>query len=206
MIIDVEPKLHGIPTDAYLAVEQIQEQGKESAWTFTHLASQIEAEEAEEIGVEHLLRDIREHSLFSLSSPSKPVVKSISDKHKTEKDSKAFFSEVFESGVPLSQRLSQYVASLKSFSLQLSQISSYLMKVSSGALPLNQPILAMLQNIIHTLPHLDSNSNWQVSSTIKTNDESAVTYLATMIRSIIALHDLVDNKLQNIEKEKLLSF
>ncbi|KUL85863.1 hypothetical protein ZTR_07320 [Talaromyces verruculosus] len=60
VIIDVQPKEVGVPTDAYFAVEEIKDDGTTTSKTFVHTPSIIEAEEAEEIGVEHLLRDIRD--------------------------------------------------------------------------------------------------------------------------------------------------
>lgn len=194
VVIDVEPKVHGIPTDAYVAVEELQT-GKESSWTFSHLSSQIEAEEAEEIGVEHLLRDILEHSLVSLCA-------SQGTRRPGQARMAIEAAPAFTSGLPLSQRLVNYSNSLTSFSLQLANIAAYLGRVQTDVLPLNQPILAMLQNIIHMLPDLEHDPEWQDASIVKSNDKAAIVYLSAMIRSCLALHSLVDNKLHNVQKEK----
>lgn len=37
---------------------------------------------------------------------------------------------------------------------------------------------------------------------VKTNDQMLVVYLSSLVRSIIALHNLIDNKLQNRDAEK----
>jgi len=37
---------------------------------------------------------------------------------------------------------------------------------------------------------------------IKTNDQMLVVYLASLVRSVIALHNLIDNKIQNRDAEK----
>jgi len=58
-INSADPTL-GIPTDAYFAIEEIKDDGTTTSETFVHIPSLIEAEEAEEIGVEHLLRDLKE--------------------------------------------------------------------------------------------------------------------------------------------------
>ncbi|KAG9806739.1 26S proteasome regulatory subunit rpn-8, partial [Aureobasidium melanogenum] len=68
VIIDVQPKDVGVPTDAYFAVDEIKDDGTTTAKTFVHTPSTIEAEEAEEIGVEHLLRDIRDVAVGTLST------------------------------------------------------------------------------------------------------------------------------------------
>merc|ERR1712072_96428 len=60
VIVDVQPKDVGVPTDAYFAVEEIKDDGTSTSKTFVHTPTTIEAEESEEIGVEHLLRDIRD--------------------------------------------------------------------------------------------------------------------------------------------------
>lgn len=59
VIIDVEPKGEGLPTQAYVSVEEVHEDGTPTSKTFAHVSSEIGAEEAEEVGVEHLLRDIK---------------------------------------------------------------------------------------------------------------------------------------------------
>jgi 26S proteasome regulatory subunit N8 len=87
VIVDVRPQTVGIPTDAYFAVEEIKDvrsnfssfrpwylisgsfqDGTETRKTFLHVPSAIEAEEAEEIGVEHLLRDIKDSTTTTLST------------------------------------------------------------------------------------------------------------------------------------------
>ncbi|KAM9887679.1 hypothetical protein OXX79_013453, partial [Metschnikowia pulcherrima] len=67
VIVDVQPRSVGIPTEAYLAVDDIKHDGSKAERTFIHVPSSIEAEEAEEIGVEHLLRDIRDQAAGNLS-------------------------------------------------------------------------------------------------------------------------------------------
>jgi hypothetical protein len=57
----------GIPTTAYIAVEEVEVEGKEIQRVFKHLPCSIEAEEAEEVGVEHLLRDINDPSTSNLA-------------------------------------------------------------------------------------------------------------------------------------------
>ncbi|KZV92888.1 Mov34-domain-containing protein [Exidia glandulosa HHB12029] len=68
VIVDVRQQAVGIPTDAYFAVEEIKDDGTETRKTFLHVPSAIEAEEAEEIGVEHLLRDIKDSTTTTLST------------------------------------------------------------------------------------------------------------------------------------------
>lgn len=67
VIIDAKPKDLGLPTEAYIAVEEVHEDGTPTSKTFEHVPSEIGAEEAEEVGVEHLLRDIKDTTVGSLS-------------------------------------------------------------------------------------------------------------------------------------------
>lgn len=67
VIIDAKPKDLGLPTEAYISVEEVHEDGSPTSKTFEHVPSEIGAEEAEEVGVEHLLRDIKDTTVGSLS-------------------------------------------------------------------------------------------------------------------------------------------
>ncbi len=49
VIIDVRPDVKGNPTTAYVAVEEVEGEGKEIKRVFKHTSCLIEAEEAEEV-------------------------------------------------------------------------------------------------------------------------------------------------------------
>lgn len=67
VIIDVNPKDDlEIPTRAYCAVESPPEAKSELRQNFVYLPSEIGAVEAEEVGVEHLLREIRDNRVSTL--------------------------------------------------------------------------------------------------------------------------------------------
>ncbi|KHJ85356.1 hypothetical protein OESDEN_14921, partial [Oesophagostomum dentatum] len=57
----------GLPTEAYIEVQEVHDDGTPPIKTFEHVASEIGAEEAEEVGVEHLLRDIKDQTAGTLS-------------------------------------------------------------------------------------------------------------------------------------------
>lgn len=160
----------GIPTDAYFAVEEIKDDGTSSQKTFVHVPSSIEAEEAEEIGVEHLLRDVK-----SLSA----------------------------GGGALSSRVSDQLSSLKGLGTRLLEIKDYLEQVVEGKLPVNHQIVYNLQDVFNLLPNLDhaaaapreeEGAGVKRPFTVATNDQLLVMYLSSLIRAVIALHDLVLNK------------
>ncbi|KAL5991545.1 26S proteasome non-ATPase regulatory subunit 7 A [Asimina triloba] len=69
VIIDVQPKELGIPTKAYYAVEEVKENAtQKSQKVFVHVSSEIAAHEVEEIGVEHLLRDVKDTTISTLAT------------------------------------------------------------------------------------------------------------------------------------------
>lgn len=175
VIVDVQPRSVGIPTDAYYAVDDIKHDGSKAERTFVHIPSLIEAEEAEEIGVEHLLRDIRDQAAGNLTLRATETYRSLLGLHE-----------------------------------KLREISNYLEKVYIGVMPINQSILGKLQNVFNLLPHiLGDESTKSAGETqnsaeplmdafmIKSNEQMMMVYVSTLVRSIIAFHDLIENKLAN---------
>ncbi|GAA5801965.1 proteasome regulatory particle subunit [Mucor flavus] len=168
VIIDVKPNDAEIPTDAYFAIEEIKDDGTTTTKTFMHVPSEIVAEEAEEIGVEHLLRDIKDNAVGTLST-----------------------------------RITSQLGSLGGLQGRLEEIRDYLQKVVSGKLPVNHQIIYNLQDMFNLLPNLE-NQEMVNSFSTKTNDQLLLIYLSSMIRSVIALHNLIDNKIDNLESETAL--
>lgn len=166
VIIDAKPKDLGLPTEAYIAVEEVHDDGSPTSKTFEHVPSEIGAEEAEEVGVEHLLRDIKDTTAGSLS-----------------------------------QKITNQLMGLKGLRLQLLDIKNYLLKVGAGQLPMNHQIVYQLQDILNLLPDITTD-NFTDTLYIKTNDQMLVVYLASLVRSIIALHNLINNKLTNRDAEE----
>merc|ERR1712119_46342 len=168
VIIDAKPKDLGLPAEAYIAIEEVHDDGTPTSKTFNHIASEIGAEEAEEVGVEHLLRDIRNITVGTLS-----------------------------------QQITNQLSSLKGLFQHLQDVHTYLGQVVDGKLPMNHTIMYQLQDIFNLLPNLNVEELIQ-SITINTNDQMVVIYLASLVRAVIALHNLIGNKLQNknLEKEK----
>ncbi|KAF9819810.1 hypothetical protein IEO21_01901 [Rhodonia placenta] len=158
VIVDVRPQTVGIPTDAYFAVEEIKDDGTETRKTFLHVPSAIEAEESEEIGVEHLLRDIKDSTTTTLAT-----------------------------------RVSEQLASLRGLQSRLADIQKYLLDVAAGRMPVNHQIVYNLQDALNLLPNLTDPETTQSFAT-STNDQLLVVYLSSLLRAVIALHALVDNK------------
>lgn len=130
-----------------------------------HVPSQIDAEESEEIGVEHLLRDIKDNAVGTLST-----------------------------------RVTDQLNSLKGLQSRLEEIREYLQKVVNRQLPINHQIIYNLQDIFNLLPNLNVTDTVK-SFSVKTNDQLLVIYLSSLIRAVIALHNLINNKIENLKGE-----
>jgi 26S proteasome regulatory subunit N8 len=158
VIINVKPTEIGLPTKAYLTVEEVSKDGTESKMAFQHIPSEVGAVEAEEVGVEHLLRDIHDPSVSTMGS-----------------------------------NVNAKLLALKSLVEHLKEVQAYLYNLCEGKLPINQKIVGQLQDIFNLLPNLNVEEMIR-SFAIKTNDMMMVIYLSSLIRSIIALHNLINNK------------
>merc|ERR1719222_241062 len=166
VIIDAEPRDMGLPTEAYHTVEEVHDDGTPTSKTFEHLPSEIGAEEAEEVGVEHLLRDVKDTTVGTLS-----------------------------------QRITGQLMGLKGLNQKLQDMKAYLEKVVAGELPVNHAIVYQLQDIFNLLPDVTDQQFVKAVHT-KTNDQMLVVYLASLTRSVIALHNLINNKLTNRDAER----
>uniref|UniRef100_A0A093V3K2 26S proteasome regulatory subunit rpn-8 n=1 Tax=Talaromyces marneffei PM1 TaxID=1077442 RepID=A0A093V3K2_TALMA len=105
VIIDVQPKEVGVPTDAYFAVEEIKDDGTTTSKTFVHTPSIIEAEEAEEIGVEHLLRDIRDVAVGTLSNRITGQLQSLQGLHLRLRDIGQYLQKVLDHELPVNHAI-----------------------------------------------------------------------------------------------------
>mmetsp|Transcript_19310 Transcript_19310/g.56045 ORF Transcript_19310/g.56045 Transcript_19310/m.56045 type:complete len:355 (-) Transcript_19310:204-1268(-) len=166
VVMDVQPKDLELPMEAYYS---IQEQTSDEVFkrTFQHVQSTVGAFEAEEVGVEHLLRDIKNASASTLAV-----------------------------------RVGDKIAALKGLSMRLLEISQYLNQVVVGKLPMNREIIYQLQEVFNLMPDQDSEELVR-SFAMETNDMMLALYLGSMLRSTVALHNLINNKIKNKKlKEK----
>jgi len=68
VLIDVEmTEVLGLPTNAYYSREEVTREGN-IIKNFVHVQSSVQAFEAEEVGVEQLLRDLKDVTISSLST------------------------------------------------------------------------------------------------------------------------------------------
>lgn len=84
----------------------------------------------------------------------------------------------------------------------MTDIRSYLDKVLNGSLPVNHQIIYNLQDMFNLLPNLQVPKT-VASFAVKTNDELLVIYLSSLIRAVIAMHNLIENKVMLKDHEVL---
>lgn len=180
VIIDVQPKEVGVPTDAYFAIEEIKDDGTTTSKTFVHTPSIIEAEEAEEIGVEHLLRDIRDVAVGTLSARITAQLQSLQGLHLRLRDIGAYLQKVLDEELPVNHAILG----------NLQDIFNLLPNLTTA--PASKPLgKDQIQN-----------SELARSMTVKTNDQLMTIYLSSLVRAITAFHDLIDNKIQNRQQQE----
>ncbi|ACO60817.1 predicted protein [Micromonas commoda] len=167
VIVDVRPDNVGIPTSAYRLENEIRDDGtQKEEKTFVHVPSSIEAFEAEEIGVEHLLRDVKDNTVSTLAT-----------------------------------QVAEKITSLQGLERRLVEIKRYMDLVVDGTLPVNHEIMGLLQDSFNLLPNLNL-EDYVKAFAVKTNDMMLVVYLSSLIRSVVALHDLINNKRAMKEAEQ----
>lgn len=101
----------------------------------------------------------------------------------------------------LSQRITNQLLSLKGLNSRLQDIRDYLDKVATGKLPVNHTIIYQLQDVFNLLPNLNL-EEFVKSLSVKTNDQMLVVYVASLVRAVIALHNLINNKVANRDAER----
>ncbi len=161
-IIDIRPDRQSLPTTAYKVVEEVSTKDgqRQVKLSFAHVPSQMGAMEAEEVGVEHLLRDINDPTVSTVASLIKGKI-----------------------------------SGLATLTEKLVECKDYLESCSRGDQKVNPEIVANLQTILNLLPNLNTEEMVR-SILIKTNDMQLAIYLSALIRSVIALHDLINNRIR----------
>ncbi|RHY01685.1 hypothetical protein DYB28_011266 [Aphanomyces astaci] len=105
VICDVRPNVEGLPTTAYGSIEEVEEDGKAIKRTFKHIKSTIAAYEAEEVGVEHLLRDINDPSVSSLAGQVKHKMTALNGLQERVDEMRLYLQHVQEGKVPVNHQI-----------------------------------------------------------------------------------------------------
>ncbi|CAD7950628.1 unnamed protein product [Amoebophrya sp. A25] len=161
IIMEVQPKENELPMEAYYSVAE-KTHDNSFTRTFRTITSTFGADEAEEVGTEHLLRDISNRATSTLAAK-------VGDKSRA----------------------------LKTLIGKLGEIKEYLQLVHDGKYPYNAAILEKLQNIFNDLPEIADAPDMVEYCAHESNDQYLGIYVGTVLRSILALHNLVQNKIHS---------
>jgi 26S proteasome regulatory subunit N8 len=160
----------------------VTQDGTTTSKTFVHTPSIIEAEEAEEIGVEHLLRDIRDVAVGTLSTRITSQLQSLQGLHLRLRDIGQYLQKVLDEDLPVNHAI-------------LGNLQDVFNLLPNLSTPKPTPIggTAAATN------GADSGDNGELARamSVKTNDQLMTIYLSSLIRAITAFHDLIENKIQN---------
>lgn len=156
--------------------------GTTTSRTFVHTPSVIEAEEAEEIGVEHLLRDIRDVAVGTLSTRITSQLQSLQGLHLRLRDIGQYLQKVLDRELPVNHAILGH----------LQDVFNLLPNLSTPA---------MTPRISGTETQME-NSELARAMSIKTNDQMMAIYISSLIRAIAAFHDLIENKIQNRQQQE----
>lgn len=153
--------------------------GTTTAKTFVHTPSTIEAEEAEEIGVEHLLRDIRDVAIGTLSTRITNQLQSLQGLHLRLREIQTYLQKVQDKQLPVNHAV---LGNLQDIFNLLPNLST----PKSGGEPKGGANVGELG----------------YAMSVKTNDQLLAIYLSSLIRAITAFHDLIENKIQNRQQQE----
>lgn len=156
--------------------------GTTTSKTFVHTPSIIEAEEAEEIGVEHLLRDIRDVAVGTLSTRITSQLQSLQGLHLRLRDIGQYLQKVLDHELPVNHAILG----------NLQDVFNLLPNLSTP------PVTPRLSGS----EQQSENSELARAMSIKTNDQLMAIYLSSLIRAITAFHDLIENKIQNRQQQE----
>ncbi|SCU82534.1 LADA_0C06084g1_1 [Lachancea dasiensis] len=179
LIVDVQQQGVGLPTTAYMAVEQVKDDGTSTEKTFLHLPSSIEAEEAEEIGVEHLLRDVRDQAAGGLSIKLTNQLKSLKGFQQKLADISAYLGKVSNRELPVNHII-------------LGKLQDVFNLLPNLGVPDDDEMSTSAEGQLTAAA-----STLQKALAVKTNDELMVIYVTNLVRAIIAFDNLIENKIQN---------
>jgi 26S proteasome regulatory subunit N8 len=152
-----------------------------------HTPSTIEAEEAEEIGVEHLLRDIRDVAAGTLSTRITSQLQSLQGLHLRLRDIGTYLQKVIDGDLPVNHAILG----------NLQDVFNLLPNLSTP-----KPASGTQVNGVKPEHIGGDNSELARAMSVKTNDQLMAIYLSSLIRAITAFHDLIENKIQNRQMQE----
>lgn len=156
-----------IPIKSYVCVEDVKEDGSVIEKNFQYIPTIIEAEEAEEIGVEHLLRNVKNSGKSELSKKLKTQLGSLQTLSNKLNGIQEYLELVIEGKLPANHQILG----------KLQDIFNLLPDLSPD-----------INNNVNSLSR---------AITMNTNDQMLMIHITQLVKAIIAFDDLIENKIAN---------
>lgn len=172
-----------------------------------HTPSVIEAEEAEEIGVEHLLRDIRDVAVGTLSTRITSQLQSLQGLHHRLRDIGQYLQKVIDKDLPVNHAILGNLQDVFNLLPNLSNPTALLPSETTmgGGGGGGQEGGATTTTTTTTTTgggKEGADTELARAMSVKTNDQLMAIYLSSLIRAITAFHDLIENKIQNRQQQE----
>ena len=132
--------------------------------------------------MEHLLRDIRDVAVGTLSTRITSQLQSLQGLHLRLRDIGQYLQKVLNGELPVNHAI-------------LGNLQDVFNLLPNLSTPSTTP------QINGGLPST-GNSDLAKAMSVKTNDQLMTIYLSSLIRAITAFHDLIDNKIQNRQQQE----
>lgn len=183
VVIDVQPLELGLPTSAYRVVQEVSAEGSgKPRSVFSHLPSEVGAYEAEEIGVEHLLRDVKDASASTLATRIQAKLDALRSLEDRLNDIRAYLDHVVAGRLPLNNDINGHLQARHGKGRQSGSSENACAHHCSSA---PQDCLTLLPNLgVGELVHAFS---------VKTNDAGLAMYVASLVRAVTSTHSLIAN-------------
>ena len=139
--------------------------------------------------MEHLLRDIRDVAVGTLSTRITSQLQSLQGLHLRLQDIGRYLQKVLDGDLPVNHAI---LGNLQDVFNLLPNLST------PKAPPKDLPSMnGMVNGGVGISGGISENTELARAMSIKTNDQLMSIYLSSLIRAITAFHDLIDNKVQN---------
>ncbi|OAF70900.1 hypothetical protein A3Q56_01299 [Intoshia linei] len=166
LVVDTIPKGACLPSHAFYVRETVRNDGKSTKKSLEYLPCQIDAEEAEEVGVEHLLRDLKTITPYGT----------------------------------LQERIYHQIVGLDGLKNKIDSLVEYLVDVTEYGKEQSYEIIYLLQDVFNLIPTFKP-QYFNDALCVRTNDQKMTLYISSMVRTIIALNNLIDNRIYNMEND-----
>lgn len=135
--------------------------------------------------MEHLLRDIRDVAVGTLSTRITSQLQSLQGLHLRLRDIGQYLQKVIDHELPINHAI---LGNLQDIFNLLPNLST---PKSTSATTGVDPTASQVEN-----------SELVRAMSVKTNDQLMAIYLSSLIRAITAFHDLIENKIQNRQQQE----